>query len=183
VTTTSRIFPIFLCALFLLCAPARSARAGFFGGDESKSGLDFTRGYDVNTVSTVSGRVISQPHPAEQENVVVEIRSGKDTLNVSVGPASYWEKQGIAISMNDELTVKGSKAQGKNGKTYLLAQKLVNRTTGAQLELRNDTGEAAWSGKAAGGTRSSGPAGSMGGGMMRSGGGMMRGGGGGMMRR
>jgi hypothetical protein len=182
VTNASRIFPIIICATVFAFAPAGSARAGIFGGDLGKSGLDFNRGYDVNTVSTLSGRVVSQPLPGEQDNVIVAIRSGQETLNVSVGPGSYWEKKGIAIRVNDELSVKGSRAQGKDGKSYLLAQKLVNRTTGAQLELRDANGEAAWSGArgpggAAGGMRDQGGA------LMRSGGGMMRGSGGGMMRR
>jgi len=186
VTTASRSLCVLICAITLNCAQPGAVCAGFFGSDERKSGLDFNGGYDINTVSTISGRVISLPHPAEQESVVVAIKSGNETLNISVGPGSYWEKNGIAINLNDDLSVKGSKAQGKDGKSYLLAQKLVNRTTGAQLDLRNDRGEAAWSGSSLSHVRSEGAAGGMrnqGGSMMRNGGGMMRSGGGGMMRR
>jgi len=186
VTTSTRLLPVIICAIILNCAQAGTAFAGFFGSDEQKSGLDFNRGYDVNTVSTISGRVSSLPHPGEKDNVLIEIKSGGETLNISVGPGSYWEKNGLAVKLNDELSVKGSKAQGKDGKSYLLAQKLVNRSTGAQLDLRNDKGEGVWSGKNQSSMKSEGTAGSMrnqGGSMMRSGdGGMMRSGGGGMMR-
>jgi hypothetical protein len=155
-----------------------TAFAGFFGGDDKgKSGLDFTSGYDINTVSTMSGRVTSLPHSGEKENVIVEIRSGNETLNISVGPGSFWEKKGIAINVNDDLSVKGSKAQGQDGKSYVLAQKLVNRTTGAQVDLRSEKGKPAWSGRDTNSMRSESPVGGMrnqGGGMMRSGGGMMR---------
>ena len=155
-----------------------TAFAGFFGSDDKgKSGLDFTGGYDINTVTTMSGRVISLPHRGEKENIIVEIRSGTESLNISVGPGSYWEKKGIAINLNDELIVKGSKAQGKDGKSYLLTQKLVNRTTGAQMDLRSDKGEPVWSRSDMNSMRPESPAGGMrnqGGGMMRGGGGMRR---------
>jgi hypothetical protein len=175
-----QIFSAVICAVIINCALAGTVLAGFWSSDDTgKSGLDFNHGYDINTVSAVTGRAIAQPRPGEKENVFVEIKRGTESLNVSVGPASYWEKQGIAIHANDELSVKGSRAQGQDGKSYLLAQKLVNRTTGAQVDLRNDKGEPAWSGKGMAGSRSEG----IGSSMRNMGGGMMRGGGGGMMRR
>jgi len=176
----SRLFPAILCALFLNGALAGTVFAGFWGSDDKgKSGLDFNRGYDINTVSTVAGRAISQPHSGEKENIFVEIKRGDETLTISIGPQSYWEKRGIAINVNDDLSVKGSKAQGQDGKSYILAEKLVNRSTGAQINLRNEKGQPAWSGGNMSGSRSEGAAGSM----RNQGGGMMRGGGGGMMRR
>lgn len=165
-------------AIFINCLLLSTAFAGFFGSDDKgKSGLDFTSGYDINTVSTVSGKAISLPHSVEKENVIVEIKSGNETFNLCVGSGSFWEKKGIAINLNDDLTVKGSKAQGKDGKSYILAQKLVNRTTGAQVELRSEKGEPTWSGRGTSSMRSESPVGGMrnhGGGIMRGGGGMMR---------
>jgi hypothetical protein len=176
--TPGRFSSICIRALVLNCILIGTAYAGFFGSDDrGKSGLDFTGGYDINTVSTMSGQVLSPPSPGEKENVLVVIKSGTQTLHISVGPGAYWEKKGIAINLNDEVSVKGSKAQGKDGKSYVLAQKLVNRTTGAQVDLRSDKGEPAWSGRNGSTMRTESPAGGMrnqGGGMMRSGGGMMR---------
>lgn len=176
--TTGRFFSIIIWALILNSLLIGTVFAGFFDSDDKgKSGLDFTGGYDINTVSTMSGQVVSLPHSGEKQNVIVEIKSGNQTLYVSVGPGSYWEKKGIAINVNDDLSVKGSKAQGQDGKSYILAQKLVNRTTGAQVDLRNEKGEPSWSGRNIGSMRPESPAGGMrnqGGGMMRSGGGMMR---------
>jgi hypothetical protein len=176
--TTGRFSLICIKAILLNCLLLGTALAGFFGSDDKgKSGLDFTSGYDINTVSTMSGRVTSVPHPGEKENVIIEIKSGIETINISVGPGSYWDKKGIAINVNDDLSVKGSKAQGQDGKSYVLAQKLVNRTTGAQVDLRSEKGKPAWSGRDTNSMRSESPAGGMrnqGGGMMRSGGGMMR---------
>lgn len=175
---------ILMFAVLLNCQLLGQAHAGFFGfgsEDKGKSGLDFSRGYDLNTVGTFSGRVTASPRLAENGQYVIEMESGSETVNLSVGPETYWEKKGIPVKVDDEITAKGSRAQGQDGKTYLLTQKLVNRSTGKQLEMRSDRGEPAWSGRSAAGAgvmRSG--QGFQGGGFMR-GGGMM--GGGGMMRR
>jgi hypothetical protein len=152
---------------------------GFGGNDLGKSGLDFAKGYDVNTVTTVSGRVASPPQTGEKEQIFVEIKVGGETINLSLGPKSFWEKQGFRLRLNDDVTAKGAKAEGKDGKTYLITQKLINKTTSAQVVLRNDKGSPSWLGTMS--NRPDGSMGNQGGGIMRDGG-MMRGGGG-MMRR
>ena len=170
-----RFFLVMAWATVMSCLTAGAAFAGFgFGGDAlGKSGLDFSKGYDVNTVMTVSGRVLAPPRTDEKEQVFVEVKSGGEIVNLSLGPKSFWEKRDIPLRPNDELTARGSRAQGKDGKIYLMVEKLTNRTTGDQTAVRSERGMPAWSGRDAGG-------------MMRDGGGgsMMRGGGGGggMMR-
>lgn len=176
--TPGSFFPIIVLTIILNCIPVGTAFAGFgFGGsDVGKSGLDFNKGYDVNTVATVSGRVISTPRTGEKEHLFIEIKAGTETINLNLGPKSYWEGKGFPLNPKDDITAKGSKAQGKDGKTYLLVQKLSNRTTGSQVSLRNENGGPAWAGQNGSGMT---PAGGM-----NLGGGMMRGGGGGgMMRR
>ena len=171
-------FSLILIGAFLLNSLfAGASRAGFwFGGDDTgKSGLDFSRGYDVNTVTTVTGRVASLPQPGEQGQFVTEVRSGNETITVSLGPKTFWEKQEVQLRVNDEVSVKGSKAQGKDGKTYLLAQRLTNKSTGAQVDLRNDRGAPVWLGGNRGGSLSDRGGGmSRGGSLLRGGGGMMR---------
>lgn len=179
-----RLISIAIAALLLNGLWLGSASAGFLGfgsGESGKSGLDFSRGYDLNTVGNVIGRVSSLPHQVGNEQYIFEMQSGSGAVNVSVGPGSFWQKSGIALRMNDEISAKGARAQGQDGKTYLLAQKLVNRNTGASLELRSESGEPVWSGKANAGSgmRLQGAQRFQGNGFMR-GGGMM---GGGMMRR
>jgi hypothetical protein len=121
------------------------AAFGFGGDDALKSGLDFTTGYDVNTVYTVSGRVTALPRTGSRKHAILEIRTAKERLYLYVGPPSYWNSNGIAVNIDDVIFAKGSRAQGKDGKTYLITQKLVNRTTGAHLDLRDARGGAAWS--------------------------------------
>lgn len=169
-----RFSPILALAILLNCLLFGTAYAGFGFGmdDKGKSGLDFNMGYDVNTVTTVSGRVVSLPQTGEKEHVFVEVRAGGETVSLNLGPKTFWKEKDFPLHPNDEITARGSKAQGKDGKAYLLVQKITNRTTGAQMVVRNENGSGAWSGRS--GMMSNGPAG----GMMRGGGGMMRGGGG-----
>ena len=156
------------------CLPTGTAFAGDASG---KSGLDLDRGYDINTVATISGKVTATPHVADREIVIVEISSGTETVHLSVGLSSYWEKHGIQLHLNDDIIAKGAKAQGKDGKIYLLVRKLENRTAGSRIEMRNEQGEAVWNGahmSPAMNERPSGGQRHQGGGMMRGGGGMMR---------
>lgn len=166
-----RFFSIILSAMALNCLlfGAAFAAFGFGSSDTDKSGLDFKQGYDVNTVTTVSGRATTVPQTGDEKNVLLEINGKEGKFTLYLGPVSFWEKKGIPIRPNDDLSAKGSLAQGKDGKVYLLTQKVSNRTTGAQLDLRDDKGEPAWSGRSHG---------REGGGQMHRGGGMMRGGGG-----
>lgn len=167
-------------AVAINCLLAGAAFAGFgFGDDVGKSGLDFTRGYDVNTVTNVSGRVASSPQSGEKGHTFVDIKTHGETVTLCLGPESFWAKNGFPLRPRDEVIAKGSLAQGKDGRTYLMVQKLSNRTTGAQMALRNEQGSPAWSGRNGGGMMG-GRGGMMdGGGMMGRGSGMR---GGGMMR-
>ncbi len=165
-------------AVLLDCLMLGTAFAAFgFGGDDAgKSGLDFTGGYDINTVTTVSGKVTALPQPGNRKHTIIEISTKKERLYLYVGPPSYWENKGIAVRMNDVVSAKGSKAQGEDGKTYLLTQTLSNRTTGAQLDLRDGKGMPAWTGRNQETLHHQGFTGSMGHmgrGMMRMGRGMM----------
>ncbi|HJV37101.1 DNA-binding protein [Geomonas sp.] len=181
--TIHRLSTILSWALLLCSLSAAPAFAGFasffgYGDDRGKSGLDFSHGYDLNTVTTVAGRVVSVNHAGEGDQVIIELRSGADSVNLSVGPRNFWEKKGIAVQVGDEVTAKGAKAQGQDGKQYLMTQKLVNRTTGSQAELRTAKGEPVWK---VGGGSGTGMQRSSGGSLYQNG--MIRGGGGGMMMR
>ncbi len=177
---TGRLSSIVTGTLFLNCLLVGVAHAGFgFGNDESgKSGLDFNRGYDVNTVSSVSGRVLSAPQAGERDYVFVDIRSRGETISLCLGPRSYWGRNEIPLRPNDDVTVKGSKAQGNDGRTYLMVQKIANQTTGSHVALRNEQGSPVWAERNGNGMTWGRGSGMMNRGMMR-GGGMM---GGGMMR-
>ncbi len=149
----------------------------WFGGDDaakSKTGIDLKQGYDVNTVMTVTGRVTRLPHADDKKNMLLDIARGAETIHVSIGTESTWEKNALAISLNDELTVKGSKAQGNDGEMYILAQRLNDRSGGGQLMIRDELGNMARkAGKVEFSTRPQAPGGMPRGGQPR-GGGMIR---------
>jgi len=169
--TKNRFLIFITLSVVSQCLVTGTAFAGFgFGDDLGRSGLDFNKGYDVNTVTTVAGQVVSPPWLNEKEHVFVDVKSGREIISLSLGPQSAWEKKEIPLHPHDDVIAKGSRAQGKDGKNYLMVQKLINSTTGAQMKVRNEHGGPFWSGRTGSGNMSNGP----GGGMMRGGGGMMR---------
>jgi len=134
--------------LVTFAGPGEEARADWpFGGKGSggRSGLDLNRGYDVNTVVTTKGKVISLNLDEGGGPALIETRIGPETIQVIVGPKWFWKEHGIPVHPGDELTVHGALAEGKDGKRYLLTQKLTNTTTGREIVLRNKEGVPAWS--------------------------------------
>ena len=51
-----------------------------------------------------------------------------------------------AVSITGRVVALGSKARDEDGTTYILPQKVTNRTTGAKAVLRGETGKPAWAG-------------------------------------
>lgn len=120
----------------------------FWGGNsaEKNSGLDFSAGYDTNTVVTVTATVLTVParHDGSQHTGMV-VATQQGTIIVLLGPWSYWEGQGFSVVRDQEISITGSKAQGKDGVTYIFAQKLENKSAGSSLSLRSDSGAPLWS--------------------------------------
>ncbi|HEX9079091.1 MAG TPA: hypothetical protein VF795_05850 [Desulfuromonadaceae bacterium] len=144
----SRRFIAIVAMLIILPLCGRNRAEAFLGFGEGhggdQSGLDLNRGYDVNTVTTVAGKVLATLRAGERRHVIIAVRAPAETINICVGPSSYWDKNGIQLHPGDEISAKGSRAQGKDGKIYLLAQRLADRTTGAQVILRNEAGQPRW---------------------------------------
>ncbi|MDD2734786.1 MAG: DNA-binding protein [Desulfuromonadaceae bacterium] len=138
---------VILIAVTLICGGASKTFA--FWGDvarQSPSGLDVAAGYDVNTVTTIRGTVITPPAKADKnEHTQMTIATGQGVATVLLGPWSYWERQGFTVNRDQEISITGSRAQGKDGSTYLFAQKLENITAGSSLSLRSDSGVPNWS--------------------------------------
>lgn len=162
----------FLCILVLL-SPAVSHAWSLFGDSSSisRSGLDLIQGYDRNTVTTLTGQVVVEPNQSS-DPVALEIVAGSDRYVVVLGPRWYLQDDILAWKNGDTVTVRGSKAQGKDGRIYLLTQS-ISTSESSQMVLRSDTGRPDWSGGGGGGQQG-------GGGMQQRSGG---GGGGGGMRR
>jgi hypothetical protein len=139
---------LFIITTFVIIAVSQNEASAFWGIEsrQNPSGLDITSGYDVNTVTTIRGTVISPPARIEQgEHTQMTISTPQGTVIVFLGPWTYWERQGVLISKDQEISISGSRAQGKDGSEYLFAQKLDNITTGTTITLRTETGSPMWS--------------------------------------
>jgi hypothetical protein len=122
--------------------------AAFWGSDspDGASGLDVSAGFDVNTITTMTGTVMTPPERKGQEqHTEMSLAAPQGTVTVVLGPWWYWEKQTVTVSKNQEVTITGSLAQGKDGALYVFAQRLENRSTGETVTLRSESGKPFWS--------------------------------------
>lgn len=132
-----------------VCLWSRHA-AAFWWSDSPD--IDVAAGFDVNTITTVSGTVMTLPERKNQDeqHTVMTVAAAQGTVTVVLGPWWYWEKQSLTTTKNQELTITGSLAQGKDGALYLFAQRLENRSTGESVTLRSESGKPLWSRNGAG---------------------------------
>jgi hypothetical protein len=165
---SSRFFlPIFFLLALGIVMPANTHAFWGFGSKEGKSGLSLDQGYDLNTVTTIKGKVTSIVPGESDGPITITVRQDSKTFYVITAPRWYWFDRGIAVKANDELVVSGSKAQGKDGAIYILSSKITNVTTGDSVTVRTETGRPYW--------RGGGRMGGTGNGMQRRYGGGMRG--------
>jgi hypothetical protein len=138
--------PVLFLTVLCLFSPAPAFALWGFGETERKSGLDLDQGYDLNTVTTVKGQVVSMDVREGGGPVTIVIRQGSETVHAITAPPWYWSDKGIAIKPRDEVVVQGAKAQGKNGAMYVISRKISNLTTGDSVSLRSETGRPMWRG-------------------------------------
>jgi uncharacterized membrane protein YgcG len=138
---------IFLIMVVLLSCWSENAAA--FWGRESKdaaSGLNVAAGFDVNTITTISGTVLTPPaRQVKEEHTTMTVASSQGTVTAVLGPWWYWEKQSVSFTINQELAMTGSLAQGTDGALYLFVQHLENRSNGESILLRSESGVPVWS--------------------------------------
>lgn len=136
---------ICLAAAFFMSTPL--VAHAFWGNDgEKQSGLNLETGYDTNTVTAITGRVVSIQFSEERRNSQLEVDTNGARAIVILGPHRYWAENGIALKAGDTVTVRGSKAQGTDGVVYILAQKITDATLNTSISLRNESGRPVWAG-------------------------------------
>lgn len=144
---SASLFPICIVLLYICCFPPASAVAFWgIGEDQGKSGLDFDKGYDLNTVITVKGKVVSIDTGEDGGPVTVVVRQHGGKIHAVAAPGWFWFDRGIPIKPNDEIEVSGAKAQGKDGNMYIISREITNLTTGRSVTLRTEDGRPAWRG-------------------------------------
>jgi hypothetical protein len=136
---------LYLTAAIIISSPL--AAHAFWGNDgDRQSGLNLESGYDANTVTTITGRIVSVQIGEDRRNSQVELENNGTRSIVVLGPQRYWAENGIALKAGDTVTVRGSKAQGKDGIVYVLAQKITDTSQNSSVSLRNESGRPAWAG-------------------------------------
>jgi hypothetical protein len=103
--------------------------------------------FDSKTVETISGDVISidQFTPAKGMfgGIYMNVKIGKETISVHLGPSWYIENQDVKIEPKDKIEVKGSKITF-GGKPVIIAIEV--KKGDEVLKLRDDSGFPVWSG-------------------------------------
>lgn len=139
--------------LILLVVFPFSAQA-FWGTEQGNHlPLNFESGYDVNTVTTVTGQILSVQAGADRHNLQLEIEGGGTSMIICLGPQRYWVEQGMPLKEGDKVAVRGSKAQGQDGVIYILAQKITEIDQGVAVVLRDECGHPNWAGGVGGSGR------------------------------
>lgn len=140
-----RFFLILTILILSICGQEADAFWGK-GGNETASGLNVDTGFDINTITTMAGVVATPPEGAGSRSpALLSMTTAQGMVKVILGPWWYWEQQNIVISKDQELSVTGSLAQGKDGSFYLFAQRIENRSDGKTLTLRSENGVPLWS--------------------------------------
>lgn len=133
--------------IFLLLVQSPHLSYGFWWEDSGTvSGLNLDSGYDVNTVTQVTGKVTVIPYH-HQEHVLLEIEHNGGRLLLALGPDEYWEQRSLPqLPVGTVISARGSKAQGKDGRMYLMVQQITDTSQGVSLVIRDETGTPVWAG-------------------------------------
>ena len=101
--------------------------------------------YDVKTVATIGGRVLSveKTAPANRRGnwINLLLQTGNETIAVQLGPDWYIDKQTPRIEANDTITVTGSRVT-MDGKSAIVAADIAKRSE--LLKLRDINGIPVW---------------------------------------
>jgi len=107
------------------------------------SGIVYPGGYDMNTVGDIKGKVSGIVIP-ESGPVQLTLIVDKETYTVLASPGWYWKDMDADIREGAEVSVRGSKSMGKDGRLYVIAQKIVITGSKKTLALRSESGKALW---------------------------------------
>ena len=109
----------------------------------SDSGIVYPGGYDLNTVGDVQGRVSGIVIP-ESGPVRITLNVDKEIYIVLASPSSFWKDMDANLKAGTEVSVRGSKTVGKDGKLYIIAQEIKMTGSKKSLVFRSESGEALW---------------------------------------
>ena len=136
-----------LVGLSILTCVLAGVSWGQTGPREEKAGESGGQ-YNLQTVVTVSGVVVSKTRPAVQQGlpylVYLTVQTGEGPIAVFLGPSLYVDQLPVEIKALDRIQVTGSKVMWE-GKPVILAAEVKK---GDQvLKLRDRNGVPLWIGR------------------------------------
>lgn len=108
------------------------------------SGICYPAGFDVNTVGTVQGRARGFTL-VERGPIRFRLAAGDKTYTVLCAPRWYWP-EALSLADGTEVRVRGSKALGRDGTLYVIAEEVSLPAAGVALRLRDSLGRPLWLG-------------------------------------
>jgi len=106
--------------------------------------------YDVNTVQTVTGDILTIETATNTRNtggygvgIHLLMKVDKDTVSVHLGPAAFVSRQGVKLEVKDRIEVRGSKVTLAGKPTIIAAEFKKGDKT---VRLRDDSGFPLWGG-------------------------------------
>ncbi|MEQ8975734.1 MAG: hypothetical protein RIE73_35800 [Coleofasciculus sp. C1-SOL-03] len=120
-------------------------RWGHGRGRQGHRGLG-NRMYNPDSVETITGEVVSvdrfTSNRGRSQGMRMQMRTGNETVWVHLGPAWYWQNQGMTIEPNDRIQVQGSRVNMAGTPAIIAAQVQKGNQV---LRLRNENGVPVWS--------------------------------------
>jgi hypothetical protein len=120
---------------------------GWKGSGGWGMGTAYGKMYNLSTVETISGEVVSvdkiTPAKGMSYGIHMTVKTDKETISVHMGPGWFIENQDIKIEPKDKVEVKGSRITFES-KPALVAAEV--KKGDEILKLRDDNGFPAWSG-------------------------------------
>ena len=124
----------------LVALPVPVAAQGWWWGSP------INPGFDRNAVVQVTGTATRLELVPRSGPSTLRLETVGETFNIVLGPSWYLAELRVDFRNGDTLQVEGSKMKSRQGQMYLVAARILNRRTGAVIELRDELGRPRWKG-------------------------------------
>ncbi|MHB8881631.1 MAG: DNA-binding protein [Thermodesulfovibrionales bacterium] len=110
-------------------------------------GSQYSRIYDIKTVETVKGEVVSidkmTPIRGMHYGVHLTVQISNKTISVHLGPGWYIENQDVKIEPKDKIEIRGSRVTFEGNPVIIAAEVKKGNDS---LKLRDENGFPVWAG-------------------------------------
>lgn len=140
---------VIVSVLFLMIAANSFAQQGmkWRGSGGWGMGAQYNRMYDVKTVESIRGEIVSvdtiKPEKGMSYGIHLTVKTDKETISVHLGPSWYIENQDVKLLPKDKIEVKGSRISFQSKPAIIAAEVKKGDEI---LTLRDANGIPMWSG-------------------------------------